>query len=133
VLLLALSQGSHPWFDPMNDAATYILVARSLAAGEGYRLLGESFVLRPPFLLRSRPDDTQAPTCGFLLPAVASPVPRCFRVMRLPAPAFAAHRHRLWFALASRPRNQVMSDAAATAPILLGPWSSADGTGAQAP
>ncbi|MFM8411521.1 MAG: hypothetical protein ACKOCT_14755, partial [Alphaproteobacteria bacterium] len=42
-----------PWtvqrhWDAKPDAATYLLAARSLANGEGYRVLGEPFTLRPP-------------------------------------------------------------------------------------
>ena len=42
-----------PWtvqrhWDAKPDAATYLLAARSLARGEGYRVLGEPFTLRPP-------------------------------------------------------------------------------------
>lgn len=38
----------HPWFDPVNDAALYLLTAKSIAAGEGYTYLGQPFVIRPP-------------------------------------------------------------------------------------
>ncbi len=38
----------HPWFARNADAAIYIATARSLAQGEGYRLLGDPFVVRPP-------------------------------------------------------------------------------------
>lgn len=38
----------HGWYDPMNDAAMYLLTARSLAAGEGYTMLGQPFLVRPP-------------------------------------------------------------------------------------
>jgi hypothetical protein len=48
VLVPSLVLGVHPWYDPTNDGAMYIATARSLAAGEGYRYLGEPFVIRPP-------------------------------------------------------------------------------------
>jgi hypothetical protein len=38
----------HPWYDPTNDGSMYIATARALADGEGYRFLGETFVIRPP-------------------------------------------------------------------------------------
>src|SRR5581483_2910098 len=42
-----------PWlvqrhWDAKPDAATYLLAARSLARGEGYRVMGEPYTLRPP-------------------------------------------------------------------------------------
>ena len=51
--LVALVLGSlpflvHGFYDPVSDAGLYLLLSRSLAAGEGYRFLGEPFVLRPP-------------------------------------------------------------------------------------
>lgn len=51
--LTALVLGSlpllvHSWYDPINDAAVYLLTARALRAGEGYTLFGEPFALRPP-------------------------------------------------------------------------------------
>jgi 4-amino-4-deoxy-L-arabinose transferase-like glycosyltransferase len=52
-LILAFGAASlvwlvHPWFDPLNDAAIYLLTAKSLAAGEGYSYLGTPFIARPP-------------------------------------------------------------------------------------
>ena len=38
----------HPWYDLTVDGSVYIVTARSLAAGEGYRYLGEPFQVRPP-------------------------------------------------------------------------------------
>jgi 4-amino-4-deoxy-L-arabinose transferase-like glycosyltransferase len=38
----------HPWYDMTIDGSVYIVTARSLAAGEGYRYLGEPFQVRPP-------------------------------------------------------------------------------------
>jgi len=38
----------HPWYDPTNDGAMYILTGRSIAAGEGYSMLGIPFRIRPP-------------------------------------------------------------------------------------
>jgi 4-amino-4-deoxy-L-arabinose transferase-like glycosyltransferase len=38
----------HPWYDVTVDGSIYIVTARSLAAGEGYRYLGEPFQVRPP-------------------------------------------------------------------------------------
>jgi 4-amino-4-deoxy-L-arabinose transferase-like glycosyltransferase len=38
----------HPWYDMTVDGSVYIVTARSLAAGEGYRYLGEPFQVRPP-------------------------------------------------------------------------------------
>ncbi|HEY8154044.1 MAG TPA: glycosyltransferase family 39 protein [Myxococcota bacterium] len=38
----------HPWYDMTIDGSIYIVTARSLAAGEGYRYLGEPFQVRPP-------------------------------------------------------------------------------------
>jgi hypothetical protein len=38
----------HPWYDATVDGSIYIVTARSLAAGEGYRYLGEPFQVRPP-------------------------------------------------------------------------------------
>jgi hypothetical protein len=37
-----------PHWEPRADAARYLLAARSLARGEGYRVQGEPFTLRPP-------------------------------------------------------------------------------------
>lgn len=48
VLALSLLSTVHPWYDPTNDGSMYIATARSLAAGEGYRYLGEPFRIRPP-------------------------------------------------------------------------------------
>ncbi|MEY4947964.1 MAG: hypothetical protein RL698_175 [Pseudomonadota bacterium] len=44
---------SLPWtvqrhWDAKPDAATYLIAARSLARGEGYRVMGDPFALRPP-------------------------------------------------------------------------------------
>jgi len=38
----------HPWYDPAPDAAMYLATARSLIRGEGYSMLGQPFVIRPP-------------------------------------------------------------------------------------
>ena len=38
----------HPWYDLTVDGSIYIVTARSLATGEGYRYLGEPFQVRPP-------------------------------------------------------------------------------------
>ena len=38
----------HPWYDMTVDGSVFIVTARSLAAGEGYRYLGEPFQVRPP-------------------------------------------------------------------------------------
>lgn len=38
----------HPWYDVTTDGSVYIVTARSLAAGDGYRYLGEPFQVRPP-------------------------------------------------------------------------------------
>jgi len=48
VLVASLFWSVHPWYDPTNDGSMYIATARSLAAGEGYRYLGEPFLIRPP-------------------------------------------------------------------------------------
>lgn len=48
--LCALGAWSEPGWRPEWDSALYILTGRSLAEGEGYRYLGEPFVLRPPGL-----------------------------------------------------------------------------------
>lgn len=47
-LAVSLATLVHPWYDPTNDGSMYIATARSLAAGEGYRYLGEPFRIRPP-------------------------------------------------------------------------------------
>jgi hypothetical protein len=47
-LLASLPLLVHPWWDVRNDSAMYVATARSLAAGEGYRYLGEPFTVRPP-------------------------------------------------------------------------------------
>ena len=47
-LLASLAWLVHPWFDAVNDAALYLLTAKSIAAGEGYTYLGSPFVIRPP-------------------------------------------------------------------------------------
>jgi hypothetical protein len=48
-LLASLSFTAHPWYDLSNsDSGLYVATARSLAAGEGYRLLGMPFTIRPP-------------------------------------------------------------------------------------
>ena len=48
VVLASLFVFVHPWYDATNDGSTYILTARSLAAGEGYTYLGQMFRMRPP-------------------------------------------------------------------------------------
>ncbi len=53
VVLLAFglvlnTRWGHTAFEPKNDACLYVLTARSLAEGDGYRFLGEPFTLRPP-------------------------------------------------------------------------------------
>jgi hypothetical protein len=128
VILLALSRWSHPWFDPMNDAATYILVARSLASGEGYRLLGETFTLRPPlfasllalvmgqagtdFAAMNRLIGGCAVACTLLLFVFIRP--------RLGALLSLLTAIALWFTPGfQRLRGQVMSDVPATAMMLL--------------
>jgi 4-amino-4-deoxy-L-arabinose transferase-like glycosyltransferase len=48
LLLASVAALVHPWYLRTADAAMYIATARSLAAGEGYRYLGEPFLVRPP-------------------------------------------------------------------------------------
>lgn len=53
VALVSGAVATLPWtvqrhWDAKPDAATYLLAARSLAQGEGYRVFGEPFTLRPP-------------------------------------------------------------------------------------
>lgn len=53
IVLVVLTVLSLPWlvhdhWDDRPDAARYLLAARSLADGEGYRVMGEPFRLRPP-------------------------------------------------------------------------------------
>jgi hypothetical protein len=48
LVLVSLPFLVHPWFDVVNDAGTYIITARSIAAGDGYSYLGHVFHLRPP-------------------------------------------------------------------------------------
>jgi len=38
----------HPWYDRTHDGSVYLLTARSIAAGDGYSYLGETFRIRPP-------------------------------------------------------------------------------------
>jgi len=38
----------HGWYNPTNDGSMYIVTARSIAAGEGYSMLGIPFQIRPP-------------------------------------------------------------------------------------
>ena len=38
----------HGWYAATNDGAMYILTGRSLLAGEGYSMLGQPFLIRPP-------------------------------------------------------------------------------------
>lgn len=38
----------HPYFEAINDAAIYMLCAKSMIAGEGYSYLGQPFIIRPP-------------------------------------------------------------------------------------
>ena len=45
---LSLVWLAHPWFDAQNDAAIYLMTAKSLARGEGYTYLGAPFRIRPP-------------------------------------------------------------------------------------
>jgi hypothetical protein len=47
-MLASLPWTVHPWYDAQNDASMYILTARSLAAGDGYSMLGQPFTIRPP-------------------------------------------------------------------------------------
>ena len=63
--LALAAAGTLPFFvqshwEPRADAARYLLAARSLSRGEGYRVQGEPFVLRPPG------------TSALLLPVVAA-------------------------------------------------------------
>jgi hypothetical protein len=39
---------THPWNELVRDASTYVVVSKSLLAGDGYSYLGIPFVLRPP-------------------------------------------------------------------------------------
>jgi 4-amino-4-deoxy-L-arabinose transferase-like glycosyltransferase len=48
LLLASLPFLVHPWYVPSGDASLYVATAKALAAGEGYRYLGEPFVVRPP-------------------------------------------------------------------------------------
>ncbi|MFN0245012.1 MAG: ArnT family glycosyltransferase [Planctomycetota bacterium] len=38
----------HPYFEAVNDAAIYMLCAKSMLAGDGYSYLGQPFIIRPP-------------------------------------------------------------------------------------
>jgi len=51
--LLVVTAATLPWsvqthWDAKPDAGTYLIAARALARGEGYRVMGEPFTLRPP-------------------------------------------------------------------------------------
>ena len=53
ILLVAGMLASLPWvisrwYVPHNDAAMFVITARSILAGEGYSMLGEPFTIRPP-------------------------------------------------------------------------------------
>jgi 4-amino-4-deoxy-L-arabinose transferase-like glycosyltransferase len=51
VLLGSLPWLVHPWYvasHETNDAAMYVLAAKSMLAGEGYAYLGKPFTVRPP-------------------------------------------------------------------------------------
>jgi predicted AlkP superfamily phosphohydrolase/phosphomutase/4-amino-4-deoxy-L-arabinose transferase-like glycosyltransferase len=48
VVVATLPALVHRWYDATVDGSIYIITARSLAAGEGYRYLGEPFQVRPP-------------------------------------------------------------------------------------
>ena len=48
LMLLSLFVTVHPWYDPTNDGAMYLLTARALEAGDGYSMLGMPFRIRPP-------------------------------------------------------------------------------------
>jgi len=47
-LLASLAVLTHPWNALVRDASTYLVVAKSLVAGEGYNYLEVPFTLRPP-------------------------------------------------------------------------------------
>lgn len=47
-LLVSLVWTVHPWYDPTNDGAMYVLTGRSIVAGEGYSMLEQPFRIRPP-------------------------------------------------------------------------------------
>lgn len=49
-MLASLPALIHPWYDPRNDAAIYLLCTKSLLNGEGYAFLGEPYTVRPPGL-----------------------------------------------------------------------------------
>jgi hypothetical protein len=112
----------------MNDAATYILVARSLADGEGYALLGDPFVLRPPafpalLALVIRRAGTDFAAMNLLVSAFGvAGVLLLFVFLRPRLGALLALLTGLavWFSPGyQRLRNQVMSDVPATAMLLL--------------
>ncbi len=47
-MLVSLYFFVHAWYAATNDGAMYILTARSLLRGEGYSMLGQPFLIRPP-------------------------------------------------------------------------------------
>ena len=47
-VLFSLLISVHPWLDLRDDASLYIVMARNLAAGDGYTYLGAPFQIRPP-------------------------------------------------------------------------------------
>ena len=47
-MLASLAWSVHPWYDPTNDGAMYVLTGRAIAEGAGYSMLGQPFTIRPP-------------------------------------------------------------------------------------
>jgi hypothetical protein len=127
----SLAVSVHPWFeatDRTNDAAFYLLCAKSLAAGDGYAYLGRPFSIRPPGwslllapVIAARGMDFQAlnlvtsafgVACVALLFVLARP--------RLSAaPAFAVSAGVWWNPAFQTWCNQPMSDVPGAA-LLLG-------------
>ena len=119
----------HPWFDAVNDAALYLLTAKSIAAGEGYSYLGSPFVIRPPgFSLLLAPlvawrgldfhaVNLAVSLCGVLAIALFFVWSR----PRLGAPLAACAALVLWLNPGWRVLgNQAMSDLPGAALLMLG-------------
>lgn len=114
----------HGFYDPVSDAGVYLLLARALHAGEGYRFLGAPFVLRPPgfpLLLAPFADASFAALNAVvaLFGAAAVLLLFAFARPRIGGPLAAVVAAGVWLLPAYQALcNQVMSDLPALAALL---------------
>jgi 4-amino-4-deoxy-L-arabinose transferase-like glycosyltransferase len=127
VLLVSLIWTTSGHYNARNDASLYVVVTRSLLAGEGLTYLGQPFVIRPPgfaYLLApvmwARGTDLAAFNLYVSLWGVAmAALLFVYLRPRTGGPLAAAAGLAVWFAPGVRELcNQVMSDVPGTALLL---------------